>query len=237
MSGLDHRHFAGPEHGWEPEPGLPAPLPANETLLWQGAPDAWQVARRVFHIRGVAIYFGLLLAWKLLADWHDGMAPGDILLATLKVLPLPLAGLAMLYGLAVAVARTTLYTLTDRRVVMRIGMVLTVTYNIPLSQVAAADLRRDADGSGDLCLALVGGQRIPYAHLWPHARPWRLARPEPALRCVAGIDEPARLLSEAWQRVQGQAGSAVRVSTVEAGSAASGVGSRPGDVFAGAGSA
>lgn len=241
MSGLDHKHFSGPEHGWEPEPGLPERLPAGETLLWQGAPEVWGVARRVFHIRGVAIYFGLLLAWKVLADLHDGMLPGEVMLATLKVLPLPLAGLAMLYGLALAVSRTTLYTLTDRRLVMRIGMVLTVTYNIPLSQVAAADVRRDADGSGDLCLRLVAGQRIAYAHLWPHARPWRLARPQPALRCVAGIDPLARLLSEAWQRVQGQAGTAVAISAAIGPTspadqpADQGLG--PGDVLAGAGSA
>ncbi len=237
MSGLEHKHFSGPEHGWEPEPGLPERLPAGETLLWQGAPEVWGVARRVFHIRGVAAYFGLLLTWKVLADLHDGMLPGEAMLATLKVLPLPLAGLAMLYGLALAVSRTTLYTLTDRRLVMRIGMVLTVTYNIPLSQVAAADLRRDTDGSGDLCLRLVAGQRIAYAHLWPHARPWHLARPEPALRCVAGIDQPARLLSEAWQRVQGQPPAAVRPAPAVApvSSADGRVG--PGDVLAGAGSA
>lgn len=203
MSGLDHKHFAGPEHGWEPEPGLPERLPAGETLLWQGAPDTAQVARRVFHIRAVAVYFGLLLVWKLVADWHDGVAPVDVLLATLKVLPLPVAGLAMLYGLAVAVARTTLYTLTDKRMVMRIGMVLTVTYNIPLRQIAAADLRLDTDGSGDLSLRLVEGQRIAFAHLWPHARPWRFTRPEPMLRCVAGVSQPAKLLSQSWNAQQG----------------------------------
>jgi hypothetical protein len=212
LSGLDHKHFAGPEHGWEPEPGLPESLPSGETKLWQGAPDAAQVARQVFHIRAVASYFGVLLVWKLAADWHDGAAPVDALLGTLKVLPLPLAGLAMLYGLAIAVARTTLYTLTDKRVVMRIGMVLSVTYNIPLSQIAAADVRRHSDGSGDLSLSLAGGQRIPYAHLWPHARPWRLARPEPTLRCIAGVDHSAGLLSEAWRRVQTQTGTGVGVS-------------------------
>jgi hypothetical protein len=33
-------------------------------------------------------------------------------------------------------ARTTLYTLTDRRIVMRIGVVLTLTLNLPLRQIA-----------------------------------------------------------------------------------------------------
>jgi len=231
LSGLDHKHFAGPEHGWEPEPGLPEPLPAGETQLWQGAPEARVVAREIFHIRAVAIYFAVLLAWKLFADWHDGVAPVDALLGTLKVAPLPLLGIAMLYGLAVAVSRTTLYTLTDKRVVMRIGMVLSVTYNIPLSQVAAADLRKDGDGSGDICLRLTDGQRIAYPHLWPHARPWRLARPEPSMRCLPDVAGVASLLSQAWSVAQQQP---ARALTAEA---SRGAAAGRGDVFAGAGSA
>lgn len=209
MSGLDHKHFNGPEHGWEPEPGLPERLPAGEVQLWQGAPDARLVAREIFHVRAVATYFVVLLAWKLLADWHDGMAPVDALVGTLKVAPLPLLGLAILYGLAVAVSRTTLYTLTDKRVVMRIGMVLTVTYNVPLSQVAAADLRRNAEGAGDICLRLTDGQRIAYPHLWPHARPWHIAQPEPALRCLPDAASVAGLLGEAWLVAQQQPAAAV----------------------------
>ncbi|MCF8191352.1 MAG: PH domain-containing protein [Burkholderiales bacterium] len=202
MSGLDHKHFSGPEHGWEPEPGLPERLPAGETLLWQGAPDIGLVAREVFHVRAVAAYFGLLLAWKLIADWHDGATPIEALIATLKIAPLPLIGLAMLFGLAVAVSRTTLYTLTDKRVVMRIGMVLGITYNIPLRQVAAADLRQQAQGAGDICLRLTDGQRIAYPHLWPHARPWRITQPEPALRCLPDASRVATLLGQAWSVVQ-----------------------------------
>jgi len=231
VSGLEHKHFSGPEHGWEPEPGLPEPLPAGETRLWQGSPEVHAVARRVFYIRTVAAYFVLLLVWKLLADWHDGATPAAALLGTLKVLPLPLLGLALLYGLALAVARTTLYTLTDKRVVMRIGMVLTVTYNIPLRQVAAADLRREADGTGDICLSLAKGQRIAYAHLWPHARPWRLARPEPALRCLPEVERVAELLSKAWVAAGGQA--AGRVTARHAGASA---GAEPG-LLAGTGQA
>ena len=206
MSGLEHKHFSGPEHGWEPEPGLPERLPSGETLVWQGAPDAHVVARRVFHIRAVAAYFVLLLVWKLAADWHDGLELPAALLGTLKIMPLPLLGLALLYGLAVAIARTTLYTLTDKRVVMRIGMVLTVTYNIPLRQIASADLRRDGDGSGDICLGLAAGQRIAYAHLWPHARPWRVTRPEPALRCLSEVKRVAALLGDAWSAASAEVG-------------------------------
>ena len=47
------------------EPGLPEPLPHGERILWQGAPAWGSIARRVFHLRKVALYFGVLLAWTV----------------------------------------------------------------------------------------------------------------------------------------------------------------------------
>jgi len=234
LSGLEHKHFSGPEHGWEPEPGLPERLPVGETQLWQGMPDAAAVARRVFHIQAVGAYFALLLTWKLLADWHDGASFADSLLGTLKVAPLPALGLLILYGLAVVVARTTRYTLTDKRVVMRIGMVLSVTYNIPLRQIASADIRRDGDGTGDLCLRLVAGQRIAYAHLWPHARPWRLANPEPALRCLPEVVAIADRLRSAWAVAQ-QPSDAVVAAQSDAIASSHSLAGRRGNTLAGVG--
>ena len=38
-------------------------------------------------------------------------------------------------------ARNTVYTITDRRVVMRIGIVLTLTFNLPFKRIAAAGLQ------------------------------------------------------------------------------------------------
>ena len=40
---------------------LPAPLPVGERVIWQGKPTFKGLALRSFHIREVAIYFGLLL--------------------------------------------------------------------------------------------------------------------------------------------------------------------------------
>ena len=41
--------------------GLPGPLPAGDRLLWQGRP-AWRaLAQRIFHVKVVAAYVGLLL--------------------------------------------------------------------------------------------------------------------------------------------------------------------------------
>ena len=49
----------------EPIPGLPEELPEGERILWRGGPDWKSLAMHVFHVRAVAIYFALILAWKV----------------------------------------------------------------------------------------------------------------------------------------------------------------------------
>ena len=95
-----------------------------------------------------------------------------------------LAALALLALLAWLGARTTLYVITSRRLVMKIGIALPIFFNLPFSPIASAALRVYSDGTGDIPVALGKGQRIAYLHLWPHARPFRFTKPEPALRCV-----------------------------------------------------
>ena len=50
------------EHEFEPEYGLPEPLPAGERVLWQGSPQWRVMARRTFHVRKLTLYFGVILA-------------------------------------------------------------------------------------------------------------------------------------------------------------------------------
>jgi hypothetical protein len=102
-------------------------------------------------------------------------------------------------------ARAAVYTITDKRVVMRIGIVLTLTFNIPFKRIAAAGLHLDANGTGDLPLTLSGEDRIAWLNLWPHARAWHLAQPQPMLRCVPQAAAVAGLLAQAWSRSTGVA--------------------------------
>ncbi|HAT39644.1 hypothetical protein [Polynucleobacter necessarius] len=53
---------SSPEHEFETELGLPKRLPKGERILWQGSPDTKTILLRVFHIKILFIYFGLLLA-------------------------------------------------------------------------------------------------------------------------------------------------------------------------------
>ena len=218
MSTAGHRH-APPgqhEHEFEAVPGLPEPLPRGERLLWQGAPDWKRLALRTFHVRKVAIYFGAILALRAVNVLADGGGVSEALIAVAWLLPLVVFALGTLLALAWMTGRTTLYTITDRRVVMRIGIVLTLTFNLPLRRIASAGLRLDADGVGDIPLALAAGERIGWLHLWPHSRPWRWARAEPMLRSVADAREVAGILTRAWSAAHGRAES---VATAQASAA------------------
>ena len=190
-------HDEAPEHEFEAVRGLPQALPPGERMLWQGAPDWRVLARDVMHLRALSGYFAALLAWRAVSVFSDTGSLGQSALAVLWPAPLALVAIGLLALIAWIIGRTTVYTVTDKRVVMRIGMVLSITFNLPYNRIESAALRANADGSGDVCLLLGADDRIAYAHLWPHARPWHLKRTQPALRGLADARTVARVLGHA----------------------------------------
>ncbi|MEO8038477.1 MAG: photosynthetic complex putative assembly protein PuhB, partial [Betaproteobacteria bacterium] len=159
--------------------GLPEPLPTNERVLWEGAPRWTSLAVRTFHVRKIAIYFAALLAIRIVSNIADGVGAFQALIGSTALIAVASFAIGMMCLLAWLTSRTTWYTITSQRLVMRIGIVLTVTFNVPFKTVGSAGLKVWPDGSGDIPLTLGGDDRIAYLHLWPHARPWHLKRPEP----------------------------------------------------------
>lgn len=200
----------GHEHEFEAAYGLPEPLPKGESILWQSSPDFGDLAVRVFHMRKVAVYFAVLLAVRGSFLYSSDATVVTIMVGMLIVAGLALTALAALGILAWLTARTTVYTLTDQRVVMRIGIVLTLTFNLPLKRIETAGLLLAGKGFGDIALALSGGDRIGWLNLWPHARPWRIAKPEPMLRCIPDAQVFATTLQSAWEQAAGKAGSVLQ---------------------------
>jgi len=196
------------EHEFEAEYGLPAPLPAGERLLWQGQPDGTTLAREALHWRALTLYFGVILAWRAGVVLADGGSAAQALAAAAWLLPLAAFAIGIALVLATLIRRTTVYTLTDRRVVMRIGIVLTVTFNLPYRQIDNAALMLGANGCGDIVLTIGGGNRIGYIHLWPHARPWHVRAPQPMLRALPQAQRVAALLARALQNQAATATSA-----------------------------
>ena len=185
------------EHEWEAAPGLPSALPAGERVVWQGAPNWKRLAIHAFHVRKVALYFAFMLAVQAInltapegqVDWKPLVVAGSLYALAL----------ALLLGTAWFSARSTLYTLTNKRVVMRIGSVLTLTFNLPFKRIAGASLKTQGAGTGDIALALHPEDRIGWAHLWPHQRAWHVTRPQPTLRCVPDSQQVGELLLTLWR--------------------------------------
>lgn len=191
------------EHEFEAEYGLPEPLPAGERVLWQGSPDWRVLARHVFHVRTLALYFAAILVIRGAFVLSDGGTAAAALKAIGMTLPLVALAIGIALGLAILCARTSVYTITDKRVTMRIGIVLNLTFNLPFKRIAGAGYRQVGNGAGDIPLTLAGTDQIAYLHLWPHARPWRITKAEPMLRCVPQGAEVARVLGQAWSQSRG----------------------------------
>lgn len=175
------------EYEDEPIRGLPGYLPEGEEIVWQGAPDWRVLARSAFHTRWIAAYFAALALY--------GVASGSLLGAGITV-GAGVACIALLYLLSWAIARTTVYTLTNKRVVLRIGVALNACFNVPLKLVSNAEFRPLDKGHGDIALSISSG-RIGYALLWPHARPWKLKEPQPMLRALPDAQKVAEMLVKA----------------------------------------
>lgn len=190
--------YRGLEYEFEPQLGLPERLPPDEALIWQGSPDARMLALSAFHVRKVAIYFAVLTALTAWPVWQAQGAWAPVWASVQWWVLAAVVVVATLWALAHWTAKATLYTITTKRVVMRVGVVLTVSFNLPFKQIASADMRLLSQGVGDITLALRGRDRIAWIHLWPSVRAWRLQRPEPTLRAVPKAAEVAEQLRRAW---------------------------------------
>ena len=190
--------MADQDFHFEVAPGLPAKLPAGETVLWQGSPNAAALATSAYKANWILGYMLLIALWRTTTAWAEGGAMFSV--ATL-IPYLMLA--AMVYGLvrviAWAQARATIYTITTARVILRIGAALSVTYTIPFRRMAAAHLDARPDGTGTIAVEISEGLHLSYAVLWPHLRPGHGRLPQPAFRCIPDATAVARILAEAAQ--------------------------------------
>lgn len=185
------------EYEFEPVPGLPAPLPTGENILWQGAPRWRSLARRAFHTRKVAAYFAIVVAWVAGPALWSGTPAAEVIGSVIWTCVMAGAALGILGLIAWLYARSTLYTITNRRIMMRYGVALPMIVNIPFRTIEQAGLKSYADGTGDIPLTLSGDDRMAYLALWPNVRPWILKKPQPMFRAIEDAENAADILADA----------------------------------------
>ena len=151
------------------------PCRPGERAALAGRARLASLARRAFHVRKVAIYFGLLLAWRVAARSARGATARWRRVSALPLLALGVARPRVLLAAGLAVARTT--RLHDHQPAR--GDAHRHRPADDAEHPVRHDRRRrpegHADGTGDIPLALTGTDRIAYLLLWPHAGPggWR----------------------------------------------------------------
>lgn len=197
------------EHEIEPVPGLPERLPAGETLLWQGAPEPAGLTRRAMGLRGVAIYFAAMLCLQAGLGLNAGQELGAVGFGLAVSASIALVGLGLLYAIGRASARAAIFTITDKRVVMRVGIALPMTINIPFSVIEGLARQQHADGTEDLVLSILKPHRLSYIALWPHLRVSHPLNPKPMLRALPQSQGVAQLLARALAASAGQPAPAI----------------------------
>ena len=187
----------------EPVHGLPEHLPDGEVLRWQGAPQWGALALRAFHVRKVALYFCLLIVFRVGYVLSAGEPLSVGLMSGTWLAVLSAMAMAILATLAWLYSRSTVYSITDRRIVIRFGVAVPIAVNIPFKVIESAGLRRYSDGVGDIPLVLGGGQSVNYLIMWPNVRPWRFLNAQPMLRCIQDVDGAAEILAGALRAAIG----------------------------------
>ena len=210
---MNHDDFA-----FEPIRGLPAVLPPGETLLWQGTP-LWQaLAVRGYYVREVAAYFLGLAVCRIGFGIAYGHAWPAIALSCWLLLLMGSIAIGVLSMLAFLSARSTVYSITSRRVLLRHGVAVPITMNIPFALIESAGLKTFPDGTGEIAMSLHREQRVGYLITWPHLRPGHITQPQPAFRALADARRAADILAAALAAEAGS--SAVRINIAAADSAA-----------------
>jgi hypothetical protein len=174
--------------------GLPDHLPEGERLIWQGKPDWKNLAFNAFHIRKVAAYFAAIIVAQGAFKYANGLPAFE---SVPGLLGLALAACAILAVMAYANAKTTRYTLTTKRVLMKVGIAVPVIINLPLRQIDGASFAQTGQGCGNIVFQTGGETRLAYLLLWPHAKPWHFTKPQPAFRGISDVELVAKTVSTA----------------------------------------
>jgi lipid-A-disaccharide synthase-like uncharacterized protein len=180
----------------EPIEGLPELLPKGEVILWQGRPNWLRLTIESLNLWWVIGYFGLLAAWRFLSV-IDYMPFGTAISASIPFLFVAAFVGLLLCGVGYIQAKETLYTITNRRVVMRIGAALTLTLNLPFTKIDNAAVAKKRGGFGNIAFETSGDTKFSFFVLWPHARSWYFGKPQPTLKCIPDIEKVSSILGQA----------------------------------------
>ena len=184
------------DFAFEPIRGLPERPPEGEVILWQGEPNWLRLTVDSLNLWWVLAYFIFLFVWRFISV-SDLMPIDQALLVSFPFLALALIVALLLLLIGFIQAKATVYTITNKRIVMRIGAALTLTLNLPFTEIENAAIASSSKNFGNIAIDTKSDAKFSFLVLWPHVRAWHFKKPQPSLRCIPNATEVAEILANA----------------------------------------
>ena len=141
------------DFAFEPIRGLPERPPEGEVILWQGQPNWLRLTVDSLNLWWVLAYFIFLFVWRFISV-SDLMPIDQALLVSFPFLALALIVALLLLLVGFIQAKATVYTITNKRIVMRIGAALTLTLNLPFTEIENAAIASSSKNFGSIAIDL-----------------------------------------------------------------------------------
>jgi len=168
-------------------------IPNGESILWKGRPSLWGFSWNLFGLKWITLYLSMLsivsVARFFASDFYTAFY--------VDFLPFFLSGIfasIILIGLAATQTYSTVYIITENRVIIKTGAALSFLISMPFKMIKEVNLQKRGASIGTISFELLSEKRVPYISCWPSVRPWKFKRTQPAFSCVRSVDEVATIL-------------------------------------------
>jgi len=168
-------------------------IPNGESILWKGRPSLWGFSWNLFGLKWITLYLSMLsivsVARFFASDFYTAFY--------VDFLPFFLSGIfasIILIGLAATQTYSTVYIITENRVIIKTGAALSFLISMPFKKIKEVNLQKRGASIGTISFELLSEKRVPYISCWPSVRPWRFKRTQPAFSCIGSVDEVATIL-------------------------------------------
>ena len=168
-------------------------IPNGESILWKGRPSLWGFSWNLFGLKWITLYLSMLsivsVARFFASDFYTAFY--------VDCLPFFLSGIfasIILIDLAATQTYSTVYIITENRVIIKTGAALSFLISMPFKKIKEVNLQKRGASIGTISFELLSEKRVPYISCWPSVRPWKFKRTQPAFSCIGSVDEVATIL-------------------------------------------
>ena len=150
-------------------------IPDGESILWKGKPSLWGFSWNLFGLKWIAAYLFILLMVSILRVFVSDFYTAFFV----DFLPFFSSGVfasIILFGLAAVQTFSTVYVITEKRVIIKTGAALSFLISMPFKKIKGINLQKRRGSIGTISFELFSEKRVPYTSCWPSVRPWKFKK-------------------------------------------------------------